>query len=93
MRGLWLIPAMLCVVAFYAVLDDESGLRSWWRWRQILHAEEAKVDELRADVARLSREIDSLEREPFAVERAIREELEYARPGEIVVRLPRATVD
>ena len=93
MRGLWLIPAVLGVVAVYAVLDNESGLRSWWRWRQILHAEEAKVSDLKAEVTRLSREINALESEPFAVERAIREELEYARPGEIVVRLPRAAGD
>jgi cell division protein FtsB len=43
------------------------------------------VDETHA----LRAEIEALESQPFALERAIREDLELARPGETVVRFGR----
>ncbi len=91
MRRFWLIPALILVIAAYAAVDDDSGLRSLLSLREVLLDEEAKVAALRAEIEDLSQEVGALEREPFAVERAIREDLEYARPGEIIVRLPRST--
>ena len=45
-----------------------------------------RIAALNTRVETLTSEINALERDPFALERAIREELELARPGEIVVR-------
>jgi cell division protein FtsB len=49
---------------------------------------------LKERVETLEFEINALETDPFALERAIREDLELARPGEIVVRFaPLSTRD
>ena len=45
---------------------------------------------LETEIVRLKAEVGRLERDPFAIERAIREDLEWARAGETVVRIPRA---
>jgi cell division protein FtsB len=42
---------------------------------------------LRGEIEGLRREAQRLEEDDFATERAIREELEYARPGQTVLRL------
>ena len=42
---------------------------------------------LRRDVETRREDAASLEADEFAIERAIRERLEYARPGETIVRL------
>ena len=89
-RGIWLIPALIAAVGVYAAIDDGSGLRNWLRLRGDLEASRERIDGLRADVALFSQEAEALQNQTFALERAIREELEYTRPGETLVRLPRA---
>ena len=42
------------------------------------------------EIAALRRDVETLESDPAALERAIREDLVFARPGEVVVRLPSA---
>ena len=91
MRGIWLIPALVGAVVVYAAIDEGAGLRSLVRLRGDLSAARERIEVLRGDIASLSREADGLQTQTFAVERAIREELEFARSGETLVRLPRAT--
>ena len=91
MRGIWLIPALVGAVALYAAIDDEAGLHSLWRLRGDLDAAHERIEGLRDDIALLSQEAEALQNRDFALERAIREELEFARSGETLVRLPRAT--
>ena len=45
------------------------------------------IEALRSDVASQQEATASLEADAFAIERAIRERLEYAKPGETLVRL------
>jgi len=68
------------------MLDQKSGLPAWLRLRAELTASQARIDALSARAKTLREEIEALERDPFAIERAIREELGLARPGERVVR-------
>jgi len=84
------IPALLGVALAFAVLDRESGIASWLRLRGELAAARERIAALDAEVAGLEREAAALESDDFAIERAIREELEYSRRGETVLRLPRA---
>lgn len=72
-----------------AALDEEAGIRSWLHLRGELLEAEARVEALRAETLRLRVEVLRLESDDFALERAIREELELARPGETLVRLRR----
>ncbi len=57
------------------------------RQRADLENSDERIAELEAENARLKQEIESLQRDAFAIERAIREDLEYARIGETVIRV------
>jgi cell division protein FtsB len=87
--GVWLALGVVVATIAVAFSDAESGVRTWWALRDDLRAAHERIDELRADVVELERDSGGLEGagEPFALERAIRERLLYARPGETIVRL------
>ena len=89
MRRLLLIPAVIAVAVVYAMLDQASGIRAWLRLRSHLVASAGRIEELQHEVDALRAESSALKHDPFATERAIREDLELAKPGETVVRLPR----
>jgi cell division protein FtsB len=86
-RFFW-IPALLGAAVLYAFIDDEAGVRPWLRLRMDLSASQERISALQVEIAALQRDAEILERDPSALEQAIREDLELARPGEVVVRLP-----
>lgn len=88
MKRLWLVPLVFLVALAYALLDDRSGLRTADRLRGELESAEARIAGLRDENARLREEARALREDPFARERALREELDLARPGEVLVRMP-----
>jgi len=88
-RGWLWIPALVGMALAIAVLDGDSGLGTWLRLRADLAAAESRIAEIRDQTEAFERRADALESDEFAIERAIREELEYARRGETLVRLPR----
>lgn len=82
----WLLVPLLGVAALgIAALDGDSGLRTWWLLRRDLRSSQETLDRLTAETERLRLEAHALETDPFALERAIREDLGWARPGEVVV--------
>lgn len=86
MRAYWLVPAVIVAGLAVVVLDQKSGLPAWFRLRDDLSASQARIATLTARGDGLRREIAALERDPFELERAIREELGLARPGERIIR-------
>ena len=89
MRSLLLIPALVGVVAVYAAFDGDSGIRAWWSMRNDLARTHERVVGLRAETAQLRLQVVALDGDRFAIERAIREDLGFARRGETVVRTTR----
>jgi cell division protein FtsB len=87
--GVWLAIGVVAMALALALTDGESGLRTWWALRDDLRAAQARIERLRGDVAELERDSGGLTGagETFALERAIREQLVYARKGETLVRL------
>ena len=83
----WPIPLLVGVAALLAALDSHAGLRAWWELRAALREAESERAQLQREVDDLRAEADALEKDPFAIERAIRERLRLARAGETVVRL------
>lgn len=81
------IPVLALLAAGASTLDERTGLPAWRRLREDLTAATARIEGLRGEIASLRAEAVALESDPFAVERAIREDLGLARPGESVVRL------
>lgn len=86
-RQLWWIPVLAFAAAGASALDERAGIPAWRRLRADLAAAQARIEILRGDIAALRSEALALESDSFALERAIREDLGLARPGEIVVRL------
>jgi peroxiredoxin len=78
--------AIVGAAAAVAMTDEESGVRTWRKLRRDLAVAEARVAELEARIEKREAEAASLQSNPLALERAIREDLGLARPGEIVVR-------
>lgn len=81
------MPALLAAALLFAWVDADSGLRNWWTLRRDLRHANERIERLREDVEARRRHAQALESDEFAIERAIRERLRYARPGETVVRL------
>lgn len=69
-----------------ALLDGETGVRAWWRIERDLAASRATNAGLTARNHELREEVRALEQDPFALERAIREDLDLVQPGEWLVR-------
>ena len=69
-----------------ALLDHESGFGVWLELGADLSRSEARIAQLVSQNEAMRREIEMLEAEPDAIDRAIREELDLALPGEIIVR-------
>ena len=89
----WIVTlAVLATAGGIAVLDEEAGVGTWLALRAESRQAQARIDRLAADVERLSGEIEALAADEIALERAIREDLELARPGEWVVRFATSPV-
>jgi len=82
----WAIPALVGAAVIFAAIDGDSGLRTWWRLRADLDEARGRIELLREEVGSRRDSAHSLEQDEFAIERAIRERLEYVRPGETLVR-------
>jgi cell division protein FtsB len=78
--------ALLLGVAAIALADRSSGIPMWLRLRDALALRTERVAALTRSTEALQAQIEALESQPFALEKAIREDLELARPGEVVVR-------
>jgi cell division protein FtsB len=87
MRSLWTIPLLAAAALVFAWIDGDAGLRAWWDLRGEVGEAQQRIEALRSDVAARQRDAADLEDDEFAIERAIRERLEYARPGETIVKL------
>ncbi len=80
--------ACLFLVMVVTSVFGKKGVMDIHRARQRLAALELEAGQLRRDKARLEAEIKELERDPRAVEKAAREKLGLAGPGEKVVVEP-----
>ena len=91
LRAQWLVPTILVAGLGLSLADRESGLLAWYEIRGKLNVSRERIATLRDRAEVLKAEISALKADPFALERAIREELELARPGEVVVRFKRSS--
>ena len=89
MKALLLVAAFVAAVVVHAAFDADAGLGTWLRLRDQLRESQAHNAELGGEIASLQAEVDALEGGGFAVERAIREQLGFARKDETLLRLPR----
>jgi cell division protein FtsB len=90
-KPLLIIPVLLAAALLYLSADRGAGFSTWMRDRDALENSTDQIAQLEAEIDRLKAEVGRLESDPFAIERAIREDLEWARAGETLVRIPGAS--
>lgn len=86
MKALCLGTFLIAVCVLLALVDRDSGLGIWRELRADLEVSQARVASLARQNDALRREIASLAADPTAMDRVIREELDMALPGEVVVQ-------
>jgi cell division protein FtsB len=87
----WVGPlAALLGAAGALFYDADNGLRAIFHLEGELGAADVRLDRLREERAELLLRAERLRSDPFEIETVARESLGMARPGEIVVRLPRS---
>jgi cell division protein FtsB len=83
---LWGSVAVAGVLSLFSV-SDGRGFRRYIELRQAVSSLEARNEELQEQNERSVREVEALQKDRQALERAAREELGFIRPGEIVLNL------
>lgn len=90
MRPVLLALALVCAAIGYAWFVPESGFPTWLHLRDDVAQAEDRIRTLERQNTALRDEVAALRADPFAQERAVREELGWVRPGETLVRVPGA---
>jgi cell division protein FtsB len=83
-----LVVATAFVGGSAAALVGSRGYLDVRRSREELALLKAETDKKQDDVTLLKKEVDRLKSDPRALERIAREELGFARPGEVTILLP-----
>ncbi|MBP7147868.1 MAG: septum formation initiator family protein [Acidobacteria bacterium] len=81
---LWMLCGAAAALSVYALFNPEGILRQWERLRQRDHlaAELAREERINEE---LRRELAALTNDDLAIAQAIRGELDYQKPGEVVL--------
>jgi len=82
------IAVALILLFGWSVVNGKHGLSSWQKERVQDHDLRQEIQDLEQENARLHAHIDRLKSDPNAIEHQAREQLHYARPGEVIYTLP-----
>ena len=83
-----LLAATLAVWLFFHVVLGANGALAYGNKRSEYKTLEKDVDTLQEQNDQLRKHIEALKSDPAAIEREAREQLHYAKPGEIVYVAP-----
>jgi cell division protein FtsB len=72
----------------FHIAFGQNGMISYMHKREESRRLQQQVLDLQQENARVSKEIESLKTDPRTIEREAREQLRYARPGEVIYTLP-----
>ncbi len=81
------IAALAAMLAVHVVFGP-NGMLVYHQKRTEYRSLVVEVERLQQENQRLSREIDLLKSDPRTIEKEAREQLRYARPGEVVYVMP-----
>jgi cell division protein FtsB len=83
--------AVLAGMLAWHVLFGTNGMLAYHQKKAESRSLDTEIDSLQRENQRLQKEIESLKSDPKAIEREAREQLRYARPGEVIYTYPRGT--
>jgi len=69
----------------------QNGMISYFQKRDESKKLQQQINELQLENAHISKQINALKTDPKTIEREAREQLRYARPGEVIYTLPPAS--
>ena len=82
------VAVALILLFGWGVVNGKHGL-SAWRQQQIQDRQlRQEIEDLQQENTHLRDHVDRLKSDPHAIEHEAREQLHYAKPGEIIYRLP-----
>jgi cell division protein FtsB len=84
------VAVLLALLLTWHVIDGKHGLSVWEHERVQDRALQKEIDRLQQENAQMQQQIQRLQSDPDAIERAAREKLHYAKPGEVIYTLPAA---
>jgi len=80
--------ALLAVMVAYHVLFGADGTAAYHKKRAEYGNLQREIEELQRENERLAQQIKALKTDPRTIEKEAREQLRYARPGEVIYALP-----
>ncbi len=80
--------ALLAVLMAAHVVFGDNGMVVYYGKRTEYQRLEKEVQQLQAENERITQQIKALKTDPATIEREAREQLRYARPGEVVYVVP-----
>ncbi|HKV61651.1 MAG TPA: septum formation initiator family protein [Candidatus Acidoferrum sp.] len=86
-------PALLGLLVLVLVVHDIFGTHGYLamrRTQQEIKKVNKDLDQLNKENAELEREVKELKTDPHKIEKIARDELGLARPGEVIIKIPRS---
>ena len=85
--AIWAVVVLVCLIGYGAIFGA-NGFIAFRRKIKDSHNLDREIQTLKQDNAKREQHIKALKSEPEAIEKEAREQLRYARPGEVVYTLP-----
>lgn len=82
------VAVALILLFGWGVVNGKHGLSAWQQQRVKDHELRQEIQDLRQENARLHDHVERLKTDANAIEHEAREQLRYAKPGEIIYTLP-----
>jgi cell division protein FtsB len=83
-----LLAVVLALLVTWHVVNGKDGLSAWQKKRAQERYYEKEIQRLQKENSDLRTRIQHLQTDPDAIEHQAREELHYAKPGEVIYTLP-----
>jgi cell division protein FtsB len=81
------VAVLACMLAWH-VIFGANGILGYQKKRADSRSLNGEIESLQRENQRLQHQIDGLKSDPKAIEREAREQLRYARPGEVIYTVP-----
>jgi cell division protein FtsB len=82
------VAVALMLLVGWGVVNGKHGLSAWEQQRVKDQELRKEIDDLQQENVRLREHVDRLKADPNAIEHEAREQLHYAKPGEVIYTLP-----
>jgi cell division protein FtsB len=89
-KGATLALCLLASWVAYHVVFGANGMMVYAHKRSVHRVLEIEIQNLQSENERLTHHVDALKNDPKTIEKEAREQLRYARPGEVIYTLPQA---